>query len=462
MIGIKPFVRLFQRQRRGPYRLLRLFLNFYVIFIGAFVAIAFSADYVISRAQHERIEEYARRFMQGTITMITTDLDRYPVVLWSIRLQQLQAHFSYRLRIFKREEIAQLLPQVRDLDALDEGDIVVNFPAKMMYQRLGNTPFILAIGPFSKDLQSPEDSASLPLEERMRLLTWSLMAFLFAVVLYFWLRPIVRDLENMRQAAALFGTQRRDIHTRVKTNLFAPLSIAFNSMIRRIDELLQTHKELTSSISHELRTPMARIRFALEMLGDNPTKEESQRFINDIARDLDELDTLIDANLTYSRMERGTIQAHFEPTPLATWLTNEVEKLRVLAHTLDFKFVNHVDSGVLADLDLKLIPYAIRNLLRNAFKYAKSQVLAECRIENDEVVFSVDDDGIGIAPADREKIFAPFTRLDRSRDRATGGYGLGLAITKRAVYQHAGAVLVEESPLGGARFVLRWPLHLKK
>ncbi len=457
MIGIKDFKRLFQRQGKGPYRLPRLFLNFYVVSMGTFIAIAFIADFIISRAQHDHIENAARRFMQGTIRMVEMDLDRYPMALWYFRIEEIQKYFNYPIQILEREHITALLT-LEDLNQIDSGEIVIALPQQKFYQRLGNTPFVLSVGPFAQMINK---NSLFPLEMRLRLLTWSFIALLFAVALYFWILPIWRDLENLRQSAALFGTRRKNVYANAHSKLFAPLSIAFNSMMRRIDELLKTHKELSSSISHELRTPMARIRFALEMLTENPSKEEAERFSQNIERDLDELDKLIDTHLTYARMEREAVTARFEAVLLNDWLINELENLRLFAAPLHFEILTDLPPDVRSDIDLKLLPYAIRNLVRNAFKYAQSKVLSRAFLKDQSVFFTVDDDGSGIADADKRRIFSAFTRLDGSRDRATGGYGLGLAIARRAVYLHGGEVWVEDSALGGARFVLRWPLKQK-
>ena len=119
------------------------------------------------------------------------------------------------------------------------------------------------------------------------------------------------------------------------------------------------------------------------------------------------------------------------------------------------------DMGVLAgvDLDRKAMPYALRNLLRNAFKYASQRISVNAEMVDDNILIHVDDDGIGIPPGEREHIFSAFTRLDRSRDRSTGGYGLGLAIARRVLELHGGTAIAEASPLGGARFTLTWKAH---
>jgi two-component system sensor histidine kinase RstB len=133
--------------------------------------------------------------------------------------------------------------------------------------------------------------------------------------------------------------------------------------------------------------------------------------------------------------------------------------MRIFSRSLELT----VDSSALpaaqqVDLDLKSMPYALTNLLRNALKYARTRIAVSAEVVGDCIRVHVDDDGIGILPEDRQRVFFAFTRLDRSRDRATGGYGLGLAIVRLVLEQHGGAATADESPLGGARFTLSWPL----
>jgi signal transduction histidine kinase len=102
----------------------------------------------------------------------------------------------------------------------------------------------------------------------------------------------------------------------------------------------------------------------------------------------------------------------------------------------------------------------VSNLIANAGRYAKSQIVVSLEKKDNACMIHVDDDGPGIAEADRKRIFEPFVRLDASRDRDTGGSGLGLAIVQRIVTMHRGTVWTETSPLGGARFTLGWPCHI--
>ena len=444
------------RWRGGRYSLSKLFFNFYLLAMGSFVAIAFTADFVISTAQRGITDDYARRFMRGTITLIEDELFRQPRSTWPRKIRELDEKFSYRLGIVERISLDRTLtpPQV---DKLDAGDIAIDHDGDIMYHRLGTSSQVLVVGPLASN-RNPELKDRLPLELRLRLLTWSLTGLIFGIALWFWVRPVWRDLEALRQTARALGDGNFESRSPpARSQLFAPLSDTMNNMAERVQQLLATHRELACGISHELRTPIARMRFALEMLTETDEQAERERLWAMMEADLEELDHLIDTSLTYARFEREAPEAHFSSVQFASWLEDEVEAVRLLGRNLNITVdTSPLPEKLSIDLDRKAMPYALRNLLRNAFKYAGKEVTVSAEILGEQIVIHVDDDGIGIPPEEREHVFSAFTRLDRSRDRSTGGYGLGLAITRRVLELHGGTAIAEASPLGGARFTLSW------
>ena len=447
------------RWKGGRYSLSKLFFNFYLLAMGSFVAIAFTADFVISSAQRGITDDYARRFMRGTITLIEEELFRHPRREWAKTIKIIDEKFSYQLDIVERITLDRVLTSSQ-VSKLDAGDIAIDHDGDVMYHRLGTSSQVLVVGPLASS-RNPELQDRLPLELRLRLLTWSLTGLIFGIALWFWVRPIWRDLESLRQAARDFGDGNLEARTPpARSQLFAPLSETMNSMAERVQQLLATQRELSSGISHELRTPIARMRFALEMLHETEALDERQRLWSMMEDDLNELDQLIDASLTYARFGREAPEPHFAKVRFADWLTDDVEAVRVLGRNLEVSVdTSQLPEGLEVDLDRKAMPYALRNLLRNAFKYAHSRVIVRAEASNGLVQIHVDDDGIGIPPEDREHIFSAFTRLDRSRDRATGGYGLGLAIARRVLELHGGTATADASPCGGARLTLTWKIR---
>ncbi|WP_412480908.1 ATP-binding protein [Azonexus sp. IMCC34839] len=444
------------RWRGGRYSLSKLFFNFYLLAMGSFVAIAFTADFVISTAQRGITDDYARRFMRGTITLIEDELFRHPRSAWKREIKDIDEKFSYNLDIVERITLDRILTPSQ-VEKLDAGDIAIDHDGDVMYHRLGTSSQVLVVGPLASN-RNPELKDRLPLELRLRLLTWSLTGLIFGVALWFWVRPVWRDLESLRQTARDLGDGKFDARSpAARSQLFAPLSDTMNSMAERVQQLLATHRELSCGISHELRTPIARMRFALEMLTETDERAERERLWAMMEADLDELDQLIDTSLTYARFEREAPEPHFSSVRFADWLTDEVESVRVLGRQLEVKVdTAQLPADLSVDLDRKAMPYALRNLLRNAFKYAAKRINVSAELVGDNICVHVDDDGIGIPPEEREHVFSAFTRLDRSRDRSTGGYGLGLAIARRVLELHGGTAIADAAPLGGARFTLTW------
>ena len=441
---------------RGSYSLSRLFLSFYLLVMGSFVAIAFFADFVISTSVKGVTDDYTRRFMQGTIVLIEDDLFRKPRKEWPNAIKTLGRKFSYKLDIVERWTLNLSFKQAEKLDA---GELAIDKDGDILYHRLKNTPQVLVVGPLSPDAD-PDRPRTLPLELRIRLLTWSLIGFILAIAVWFWVRPVWRDLEALRKTARALGEGHFESRApQARSPAFELLTETLNGMAERTQRLIAMQKELSSAISHELRTPIARMRFAVEMLPDADTADERERVRQMMSDDLEELDNLIDASLTYSRFEREQPELHLTRVDLEEWLNESVDAIRILGKSLELSVdCSALPRGQQVELDLKSMPYALTNLLRNAIKYAKSRIVVSAQVSANRVLIHVDDDGIGIAPDERQKVFSAFTRLDRSRDRATGGYGLGLAIVRLVLEQHEGSALADSSPLGGARFTLNWPL----
>ncbi len=441
---------------RGRYSLSHLFLNFYLLVMGSFVAIAFFADFVISTAVKGITDDYTSRFMNGTIVLIEDELFRHPRTEWPQVIQSLGRKFAYKLDIVDRWTL-RLSP--KQAERLDDGDLAIVAEGDILYHRLKHTAQVLVVGPISPDA-NPDRPRALPLELRIRLLTWSLIGFFLAIAVWFWVRPVWRDLEALRQTARALGDGK--FHARApqaRSRAFELLTETLNGMAERIQRLIATQKELSSSISHELRTPIARLRFALEMTSETGDKDERERLRQMMEVDLDELDNLIDSSLTYARFEREQPELNLTAVDLATWLGEEVDSMRILSRSLELSVdCQDLPAGQRVELDLKSMPYAVTNLLRNALRYARTKIVVRATIDTDQVCIHVDDDGLGVPPEERQRVFTAFARLDHSRDRATGGYGLGLAIVRLVLEQHGGSACVGESPLGGARFTLRWPL----
>ncbi len=290
-------------------------------------------------------------------------------------------------------------------------------------------------------------------------LIFFIIAVLFALSIYLWLRPLWSNLYSLEQASLAFGQGEFD--SRARMTRFSPIksiSSSFNHMARRVQSLISSHKDLTNAVSHELRTPLARMRFGLEMLESARDKQDQQRFIKEMATDIDELDVLINELLTYARFERSQPEIELKYHKVVPWLEQQVDRAQKLSDKirigLHCEGISRTQTFAFED---RLLARALSNLLRNAINYAEHQVDVVFKQSTEEFCLMVDDDGCGVAQDKRESIFDPFKHVDESRNRDTGGFGIGLAIVQQVAQWHSGSASVVGSPLGGARFIIRIP-----
>ncbi|WBA80831.1 ATP-binding protein [Endozoicomonas sp. GU-1] len=212
-------------------------------------------------------------------------------------------------------------------------------------------------------------------------------------------------------------------------------------------------------VSHELRTPVARLRFGLDLIADARTQEAREAQLEGMDQDIQELDHLVDEFLTYANLEQGTPTLRLKRHDVDKVVAQVVGEHLRLQNRVE---IEHIPCNVLnprrfVEIDRRYIHRAIQNLVGNACRYADSKVQVRFSSTQDTCRIDVDDDGAGIPEEQWERVFSAFSRLDDSRTRKSGGYGLGLSIVRRIMYWHGGRALVSHSPLGGARFSLVWP-----
>ena len=270
---------------------------------------------------------------------------------------------------------------------------------------------------------------------------------LFGVAMIF-MRNQVRPIRRLAIAADALG-KGRDVPTfklQGATEV-RQAATAFNLMRDRLLRQISQRTEMLAGVSHDLRTPLTRMKLQLAMLKDGPDVAE-------LKADVVEMETMIDGYLAFARGEGPE-----EPvrTDLGELLADAVSGAQRAGGTVELALDVHGEG----DLSLPLRPAAFKrclaNLIGNAMRYGQTVKVAAAR-KGDSIEVTVDDDGPGIAPDRREEVFRPFRRLEESRNIETGGVGLGLTIARDVVHAHGGAILLEASPLGGLRARLRLPV----
>ena len=272
-----------------------------------------------------------------------------------------------------------------------------------------------------------------------------LSLFVLSLGVYGLLVPMQRKLRAVNYA--LNKMKGGDLSVRLpveSTDEFGTLASSYNSMSDHIERLIEAQRELMRAVSHELRTPVARIRFGVEMMADEDDYDYRQQQVEQIDKDIEALNTLIDEIMTYAKLEQGMPSLEFEDVSLFEVLDQvliETEALKT-GKTLELQAP---PIGVVVETERRYLHRVVQNLVGNAVRYCDDKVLISGGVNDEGMAYiCVEDDGPGIPEEDRKRIFDAFARLDDSRTRASGGYGLGLSI-------------VESPILGGARFTMTWP-----
>ena len=276
--------------------------------------------------------------------------------------------------------------------------------------------------------------------------------------------PVARHLAKRIERVAVGVEQwgKGDLTHRVPVeghDEVATLAATFNKAASQIDALVGQQRQMLTNASHELRSPLARLRMALELLGDEPSIDPQQqqqraRLIDEARRDIVDLDGLIEELLLLARADARTPRRPLEEVDLRPLVESEVQRLGGGASI----------EGTAASLpgDPLLLRHMVRNLLENAHHHGQGKdVKAVLATTADNVILAVEDRGPGIPASERERIFAPFYRLSESA-RATGnaesGFGVGLALVRQVARYHGGeAYALAPASGGGSRFEVVLP-----
>lgn len=402
-------------------------------------------------------EKITEEQAKGVAMLVADKLARTDMSQWDAVIAKLNQEFNFpvkkrpphqvalnesqKIRLFNRHEAI-----ARFSDQRGGGSLIT---AMILLPQTGE---ILQVGP-------QELFNWYPLELLGFLLVVS--AGLVGLAVYFLVKPLEQQLSRLEKAVLRIRGGDLDARAPVDgSHAISQLAGTVNGMADHIQRLIGSQKELTRAVSHELRTPVARIRFGMEMLVDEDDETRRVRALEDIDEDIEQLDRLIDEILTYSKLEEGTPVLDFRMIDVNGLLEQIVRETNALGKGIkvDYRPPEVVADKREAEGEERYVHRVIQNYVGNALRYADSNVRISYNVIGDIFRIDVEDDGPGISEEDRKRVFQPFTRLDDSRTRASGGYGLGLSIVARIAYWHGGKVKVGASDeLGGAKFSFMWP-----
>jgi two-component system sensor histidine kinase BaeS len=292
----------------------------------------------------------------------------------------------------------------------------------------------------------------------LRLLMWALVPAVLgaALVAMLMARPVARDAGRICDAAMRVADGDLDARTGVvRSDELGEAAAMFDRMVERLDAIERERAVMLSSISHDLRTPLAALRASVEAIRDGVAPDPDLS-LSGMERQITALAALVDDLQLHSRLVSGTIDVHRTRLDLTELADEAMETLRPLAETRQVSLQLEAGERVIVDADGPQLARVIRNLLENGIRHAPegSAVRVRVGMTGGSATLCVADQGAGFPDDFRERAFEPFTRADTARDTRTGTAGLGLSIARGIVTAHGGTIAVADGPGGVVEIAL--------
>lgn len=282
-----------------------------------------------------------------------------------------------------------------------------------------------------------------------------LLGFVILViaVLYFFLRWLLRPVRILKEGVDQVISGNLDVDMPVNSNdELGKLTISFNSMTNRIGDMIRSRDQLLRDVSHELRSPLTRIKIGLELLEDSEIKKG-------ILSDVSEVNMMISELLETDRMNSRFGKLELEDAKIHALIEKIVHEFEGTEPGIE---IGECPEDIELNIDMKRVMILLRNIFSNALRYSHEDsmpVHVSCVKEKNKVVINVKDSGIGIPEDELLNIFEPFYRIDKSRSRETGGYGLGMSLSKKIMDAHNGKIEVKSFPGNGTLIKLIFDLR---
>jgi len=353
--------------------------------------------------------------------------DRNPIRLQLVASQELALPF----------ELEQQIQSGQPLVLESDSDVTLYFAYP------GSKNFLL--------LSPPPSENSTPLRFALTMLFYGGMISLVLL----WIYPLARRLLALGRTARAFGEGQlnKRVSTHQRSFLYG-IESEFNSMAQRIQSLVADNKMLASAVSHDLRTPLARLRFGIDLLDEAKDEKVRAEYQHRLSNDLTTMENLVEVLLEYARLDQQLSDMPKTPVDIVPIVSNSVEALQSLPGK---SILWHAGAeSFYIEAHARYVTMMINNLLQNAVNYGDKVVAVSVGLRRGKVVLSIEDDGPGIPLEKRRDMLKPFVRGKHEPNAANGkGYGMGLAIVSRIAQWHDAKFMIGESDdHGGAKFEL--------
>jgi len=425
--------------------MLKQFLLIYVGFIAVFFTYIDLVRPMLLSVYEAEVMEDQNRDWQGVFLLLDASSQRHSPSEWKNLLQQINKVSNIPVEVNHIDNWGLSETAINTLHSgriwiedLSEGEPVFGLISDNLVVRLGPV--------------ASTDSA---------LIVYNMIHYapliMIAVCILFWVCWLQYRLFRLEKATLSYSLGDFDARAPESYLAVGNVNAAFNNMAEHVKRFFISQKHLTNAVSHELRSPIGRLKFQLEMLSESTNHQDRERYQHGMSEDIDELEQMVDEMLTYAKMESSEPQVLFESLDIGQWL---VQQKQHLCHDINIAIsINIPEKALNIGADQVLLSRLLRNLVCNASHYGGDKVVIGYELNGNHCCLYVDDNGSGIPQKYRESIFEPFTRLDPSRNKNTGGYGLGLAIVAQIARYHSGYMEIQDSPNGGASMRFNWPLN---
>ena len=272
--------------------------------------------------------------------------------------------------------------------------------------------------------------------------------------IYWPVRSMQKQINQLIQTQKDFGDGNMKVRSNHKlTKPLNKLADSFNTMADSITDTVNENQIFAQAVPHEVRTPLSRIQLATGLLRQNSANYFQHDLLHNIDTYIDDIDELISQMVEFSKLNNVTRDEDYDYYQTINFVAFIHSRVKVLKPNKKLDFSLNVDDNLEITTNPVYLRLLIDNLVKNAMAYAKHEIIISLKLNNNgSTIFSVEDDGPGIPNQDYKTIFIPFSRLDKSRSRKTGGLGLGLAISKAACKKMNGDISVINNHIGGAKF----------
>lgn len=417
----------------------RLFLSIILSVIAALFLINYGVD-KLAESEQNNIQQIAEN---NEMTLYKSILNSVSNLLSTKKAQQLPQYiielaeqFQLPISIEKTENM--VLPTSLQLQLTREGSLLLGSSENAYFLKtIPNHKNLLLKLPL---LPQIDNSGS-------NLLLTSLLYIGVCGLIILWLLPLTHRLYLLTNAAAKIGEGELNIRLPYsKFSYIQPLEQSFNQMVGKIETLVSDNKLLARSLSHDIRTPLACLRFGIEAAMDANTVEDKNQYIERMDTEITRMENMTAAFLEYAALERKALKLKLQKTSINQLIKNLVHEMDPIAKQ---KNIQLITQYLATDINLTIDPHwyhlALQNIVSNGIQYGQHHVFITLTSTDEQVTITIEDDGHGVAPEDIKSIFYPFIRLDKKTGREEEHFGLGLATTARVVAWHNGSISANNS-----------------